>query len=50
MDFIIGLPFYKNFNENNFDNILIVIYYYLKITKYIFYYKIINILELINLL
>jgi len=50
MDFIIRLPFYKNPNENNFDNIFVIIYYYLKITKYILYYKIINILELINLL
>ena len=50
MDFIIGLPFYKNFNENNFDNILIVIYYYLKILKYLFYYKTINIPKLITLL
>jgi len=50
MDFIIGLPFYKSFNRNNFNNIFVIIYYYLKIAKYIFYYKIINILELINLL
>ena len=48
MDFIIKLPFYKNFNNNNFDNIFIIIYYYLKITKYIFYYKIINTPELIT--
>ena len=50
MDFIIRLLFYKNFNSNNFDNIFIIIYYYLKIIKYIPYYKIINILELIILL
>ena len=50
MDFIIRLPFYKNFNKNDFDNIFIVIYYYLKIAKYLFYYKTINIFELINLL
>jgi len=50
MDFIIGLPLYKNFNSNDFDNIFVIVYYYLKITKYIFYYKTINILELITLL
>jgi len=50
LDFIIGLLFYKNFNSNNFDNIFIIIYYYLKIIKYISYYKIINIFELITLL
>ena len=50
MDFIIKLPFYKNLNNDDFDNILVVVYRYLKITKYIFYYKTINILELITLL
>ena len=50
MDFIIGLPPCKNPSNNDFDNILIIIYYYLKIVKYIPYYKIINTFELITLL
>ena len=50
MDFIIKLPLCKNPNSDDFDSIFVVIYRYLKIIKYIPYYKTINTLELITLL
>ena len=50
MDFIIRLPPYKNPNSNDFDNILVVVYRYLKIIKYIPYYKTIDTPELTTLL
>ena len=50
MDFITRLPPYKNPSNNDFDSILVIIYYYSKIAKYIPYHKTINTPELITLL
>jgi hypothetical protein len=49
MNFIISLLLYKNLIKNlDFNIILIIINRYLKIIKYIIYYKIINFPKLIK--
>jgi hypothetical protein len=51
MDFIIGLPPYKNpAGGPNFNAILIVINRYSKIARYITYYKIVNSPELARII
>jgi hypothetical protein len=51
MDFIISLLLYKNLIKNlNFNIIFIIVDRYLKIIKYIIYYKIVNFLEFIKLI
>ena len=51
MDFIIGLAPYKgNSSEYDFDSVLVVVDRYSKIARYIPYYKIIDSLELVELL
>jgi hypothetical protein len=51
MDFVISLLLYKNLIKGlDFDVILIIVNRYLKIIKYITYYKIVNFPELIKLI